>query len=79
MRVHVLTYAAAVAEWIAAGRPIRSDAETQSIFRVFCSHCLLYEKTRRRCRECGCRVTPNGPAIINKIRMATQHCPIRRW
>jgi len=79
MRLRILTYAGAVAEWTAAGCPTRSPEETEAIFRTFCRSCLLYNKPLRQCRECGCRVAPTGMAAFNKIKMATQHCPKGRW
>ena len=33
----VVDWAEAVARWIAAGRPTRSEAEVQAIFRTFCA------------------------------------------
>ena len=54
MRLRILTYAGAVAEWTAAGCPTRSPEETEAIFRTFCRSCLLYNKPLRQCRECGC-------------------------
>ena len=80
MRVRrILTYAEAVAEWTAAGCPRRTAEETEAIFRIFCRPCFLYDKPRRQCRECTCRVAPTGLAVFNKIKMATQHCPSGRW
>jgi hypothetical protein len=79
LRRRILNYAEAVAEWTAAGCPTRTAEDTETIFRIFCRPCFFHDKTKHACRECGCRITPTGTAIVNKIRMATQHCPIGRW
>ena len=81
MRIHrrILNYAEAVAEWTAAGCPNRTAEETERIFLIFCQRCYLYDKPKRRCRECTCPVSPTGLAVFNKIKMATQQCPIGRW
>ncbi len=71
------SYLEAVAEWIAAGRPVRSDEEVAAIHRVLCKPCYLCY--RNTCRECGCKVRPEGLAVFNKIKMATQHCPRGKW
>ena len=73
----LIDYAAAVAQWTLAGCPTRTDQEVENIFRVFCKPCYLHR--RGTCLECGCRVRSDGIALTNKIRMATQHCPIKRW
>ena len=74
-----VSYAEAVVEWTAAGRPERSDEEVQQIFNQFCKPCNWFQARHNICRGCGCRVAKNGFAIFNKIKMATQHCPRRRW
>lgn len=64
--------------WIAAGRPLRSDAEVARIFEEHCSGCpMLADGT---CSACGCHVSRDG-RILNKIRWATESCPppLRRW
>lgn len=75
----VVDWAEAVARWIAAGRPTRSEAEVQAIFRTFCSFCYLYDKRHRACRQCGCWVKSEGVAVFNKIAMMTEHCPVEKW
>jgi len=71
------TWAEAVADWIAAGRPERADNEVKEIFRIHCSRCSWYDKGI--CKGCGCKVTEKGHAVLNKIKMGTQHCPRRKW
>lgn len=66
-------------EWAAAGRPERSDKDVEQIFQRFCKPCRWYDRRRRICRGCGCRVADTGFAITNKIKMATEHCPRKLW
>ena len=75
-----LTYAEAVMGWVAAGRPERTDEETVTIFNKYCaSNCSWFDPVKKMCRGCGCNVNAGGPAILNKIKMATQHCPRKLW
>jgi hypothetical protein len=74
-----LSYAEAVIEWTAAGRPERSDKEVERIFAHFCKPCRWFDRHRQICRGCGCRVANNGYAVVNKIKMATEHCPRKLW
>ncbi len=74
-----VTYAEAVAGWISAGRPERSEEETRRIFEEHCSKCAWYDRNKQICKGCGCKVTNVGHAIFNKIKMATQHCPRSLW
>jgi hypothetical protein len=75
----VMSYAEAVARWIAAGRPERSDKEVEEIFNTDCKPCKWFDRERQICRGCGCRVTDDGFAVLNKIKMATEHCPRELW
>jgi len=75
----ILTYAQAVAEWIAAGSPERSDKEVQDIYDDLCKSCSWLDDQSGICRGCGCHVADFGMAITNKIKMATQHCPREKW
>ena len=73
-------YAQALARWTAAGWPERSDEEVKRIFETRCRPCDAYvgNDDCGRCRECRCRVNL-GPALVNKIKMATEECPRRLW
>ena len=75
----ILTYTQAVAEWIAAGRPERGDEEVQRIYKEYCEKCSWRKRRTNVCRGCGCRVVAYGMAVVNKIKMATQHCPREKW
>jgi hypothetical protein len=70
-------YVRAVARWIAAGRPVRSPAEVARLHATYCLPCDHYDAGR--CRACGCRVRPAGPALGNKLRMQTEVCPAGKW
>jgi hypothetical protein len=73
------TYATAVARWIAAGFPIRSDEEVERIYEI-CSACK-WMHAAGYCQKCGCRLSKSRQAMTNKIRMATEHCPLpdQKW
>jgi len=74
-----LSYAEALVQWTAAGRPERSDKDVEQIFNRCCKPCRWYDHRRQICRGCGCRVAQNGIAVLNKIKMATEHCPRNLW
>lgn len=69
-------YAHALARWAAAGFPTRSQDEVERILYECCQPCESH--VDGRCQICRCRVN-SGPAITNKIRMATEDCPKHRW
>jgi hypothetical protein len=73
------TYAAALAQWTAAGRPSRPDKEVERIFHQFCKTCDWFDPDKQICRGCGCRVAESGYAVQNKITMATENCPRDLW
>jgi len=75
----IVTYAEAVIEWTAAGRPERSEEEVERIFKEKCCPCKSFDPDKNVCRRCGCRVAADGFALRNKIKMATQHCPKGYW
>ena len=69
-------YATAVARWIAAGRPTRTDQQVESLL-ANCQACEHFDGSA--CRKCGCRVSASPNALANKLRMLTESCPIGRW
>lgn len=71
-------YVSALANWKLAGSPVRSDEETARIYHEECKPCEHFQKDES-CGLCGCRLSPTDPAMANKIRMATEHCPIGKW
>lgn len=72
-------YWKAVKKWIAAGRPKRKAPEVEKIHKEFCSPCDWHDSESQRCKGCGCKVKPKGIAVLNKIRMETEHCPKGLW
>ena len=71
-RAQLTQYAAAVARWLRAGRPTRSDADTDRLFAI-CQTCDRYDAERGACKLCGCRVSRSGWPLVNKIRMAVSY------
>ncbi len=72
----ILTWAQAIVRWQAAGRPRRSDAEVESLLAI----CLPCERYRDGvCAKCGCGVSRSKTAIVNKLRMTTEVCPLGKW
>lgn len=85
--------AQALARWMVAGCPTRSNTEVERCLRI-CVNCptdnyvpdnpkctgeACRMKTGGRCKLCGCGVSKSRIAVINKIRMATEDCPKRHW
>jgi hypothetical protein len=73
------TYVKAVKGWIAAGRPTRTDEEIAELQIKYCDQCDWYDPEQGRCKGCGCKTNAEGAALLNKVRMATQHCPKQLW
>lgn len=76
----VSSYAKAQARWIAAGSPVRMPDEIAGIFAICeaCEHYKPYADGKGHCKLCGCRLKREG-GLMNKIRMATETCPIEKW
>lgn len=72
-------YAKAVVGHAAGGFRVRDDAEVERILREHCQPCRYHDAGVCRHGRCGCRVNANGSALSNKIRMASQSCPIGYW
>jgi hypothetical protein len=73
--IQLNNYRLAVTRWIKAGRPKRTDEEINNIYENHCKKCDWYDAKSSRCKGCGCRVVPKGLALVNKLKMATEHCP----
>ena len=69
-------YAHALARWTAAGFPTRDQAEVERI-EAICVACEHYRNGR--CKKCGCCVNKSRMAVLNKIKMATESCPVGKW
>jgi len=72
------SWANAVARWVAAKKPTRTDDEVENLFSI-CESCEVYDKEKRRCKKCGCNVNITGRAVFNKLRMSTENCPLEKW
>lgn len=82
LTTRVRTFAEATAHWIAAGRPVRDEAEVLRIYDDICGPCERREATADPdvawCQQCGCRLGRGGQ-VLNKILLATEHCPLGKW
>jgi len=72
-------YWQAVKKWISGGRPVRSNGEVEKIHADYCTRCDWYERESQKCKGCGCNVKSEGIVLLNKIKMATEHCPRNFW
>lgn len=76
-------YKEALIRWNKAGRPTRTKEEVVHIEGTFCNPpgkaCEWYDSKQKRCLGCGCKVTVGSIAVLNKIRMGTEHCPKELW
>jgi hypothetical protein len=79
LTTQVQNYWRAVKRWISAGRPTRTDKEVKMLHKTYCIRCNWYDDKSKRCKGCGCKVRAEGTAMLNKIRMATEHCPRNFW
>lgn len=87
----VNSYIAALEKWTKAGKPTRSEEEVLEIFENHCKNCVFFEKNTNRCNTCGCKLSTEEAtileqlklagvnAMINKIRMKTEYCPVGIW
>ena len=73
----VVNYVTAVRRWVAAGRPERTDGEIAAIFDNHCNKCSMFQNGV--CNSCGCPANKDQPAIRNKLRMATEECPLGQF
>lgn len=75
----VMNYSAAVRKWVAAGRPERTQDEIESIYNEHCSKCAMFDVKRKVCNSCGCPASTDQPPLRNKLKMATEACPLGRF
>lgn len=81
-KTKVLRYAEALAKWVKAGRPTRSDEEVEQIY-VICAGdenqdaCEFFQDDT--CQKCGCVIRKKPAAFLNKLKMATESCPVDKW
>lgn len=75
----VKNYVSAMRRWVAAGKPERTDEQIEKLFDEHCSKCNMFDKERQVCNSCGCPASKDQPAIRNKLRMATEKCPLGQF
>lgn len=75
----IWSYTTALARWEAAGRPKRTTDDVKAIYDEHCTPCEHFDPEKQSCRKCGCKVRRSGRAMQNKIAMATEHCPMKKW
>lgn len=68
-------FAAAMARWVLAGRPRRSQAEIDERLAI-CQACPFL--VNDHCSECGCACVEEN-RLINKLALATEVCPKEKW
>lgn len=76
-------YASSTQNWIQAGSPIRNDEEVETVLSICRSNqCEQFVVNKDgetgHCKVCGCELNRMG-GLVNKIRRATEHCPIGKW
>ncbi len=75
----IYRYGRALSRWIKAGRPVRDEDEIFGIFTTYCQECEYLDQEYDRCKVCGCHVGLRAAPLLNKIAMATEHCPLEKW
>ena len=73
----VVHYTQALFDWVAKGLPDRTQEEVENILSTYCKPCEHYKDGI--CNVCGCKVNNLGIAILNKIKMQSQHCAKGLW
>jgi len=73
----VTLFCRAVSGWLRSGGEVRSMAEVRRIFTTHCLPCEQFDGAG--CRVCGCRVNRRTSAVLNKIRMRSERCPLGKW
>lgn len=74
----VKNYAKAVVQHVVSGSVSRSDDEVDALLEI-CRACEFYNQEKERCSVCGCRCSRGKTTWLNKLRMASQHCPKEKW
>lgn len=74
-----MKYARAMRRWVAAGRPERSEERVEHLLETHCRGCRMFDENRQVCNACGCSMKKSLPAIKNKLKMATEGCPLGRF
>lgn len=87
-------YSSAVAKWIKAGRPVRSEEEATAIYEGICCPCDDFDESQQTCSLCRCVLKPGGAllmiltpilgekaanGLLAKTYMETEHCDKGKW
>lgn len=70
-------FAEAVAKYVASGMADVTEAEYLQRGEI-CQACPIYDVASESCGKCGCTVG-GKERLIDKRRMATEHCPEGKW
>lgn len=73
----IVNYVTALRRWVATGKPERTDEEIEKLYDDHCSKCSMFQNGV--CNSCGCPASKDQPAIRNKLRMATEECPLGQF
>jgi hypothetical protein len=76
VRKRIQRWSTAIRKWSKAGKPVRPLQEVCRIYRTVCQPCEHINAAKTACKICGCRVNESKQALVNKIRMATEQCPL---
>lgn len=72
------TYLKAITTHLSTGSQTRTDAQVAHLLTI-CQTCEKFDPTHQRCLLCGCRCTTSPSPFLNKLRMASQKCPLKKW
>ena len=72
-----INYVRAWLRWTAAGCPVREPGEVDAI-RETCRACEYFDDQNCTHKKCGCAVA-KGNWWGDKVKWATEHCPIEKW
>ncbi len=77
LTTRLTNYAKALSRWTRAGRPIRTDIEVVKL-REICQSCCWFDGVVCTHKKCGCSVVRSS-AWGDKLKWATESCPIGKW
>ena len=69
----------AIKRWVVMGRPVRSDARVLEILENHCHKCSMFDHEKQACKSCGCSVNKSSFPLGNKLKMATEECPLGQF
>ena len=75
MSEKAVRYIESTAQWVAEGRPERTDAQVEAVLKI-CRACDNW--SGHSCELCGCEIN-ESTGWTNKARRSTEHCPKGHW